>query len=94
MKLQQIPIGTFLRKKKLSEYGFLSEATGSGDIDVSSLADEGIIPLMIDEDMQCAGEIYKMSFSDKGNTLTFFENKWLPLPYFFKRSETKFNLVH
>lgn len=80
----------FFKKKKLSEYGFLSEATGSGDIDVSSLADEGIIPLMIDEDMQCAGEIYKMSFSDKGNTLTFFENKWLPLPYFFKRSETKF----
>ena len=80
----------FFKKKKLFDNGFLSEATGSGDIDVSSLAEEGIIPLMIDEEMQCTGEIYKMTFSDKGNTLDFFENKWLPLPYFFKRSETKF----
>ena len=80
----------FFKKKKLFDNGFLSEATGCGDIDVSSLAEEGIIPLMIDEEMQCTGEIYKMTFSDKANTLDFFENKWLPLPYFFKRSKTKF----
>lgn len=80
----------FYKKKSLFEKGFLKEATGDGDIDVCSLADEGIHPLMIDEEMQCAGEIYKMNFSDKTNTLASFENKWLPLPYFFKRSETKF----
>lgn len=93
MKLQQIPIGTFLRKK-LSEYGFLSEATGSGDIDVSSLADEGIIPLMIDEDMQCAGEIYKMSFSDKGNTLTFLKTSGCHCHTSSNVVKPNLNLVH
>ncbi len=80
----------FYKKKSLFDNGYLKEATGNGDIDVSSLSDEGINPLMIDEEMQCGGEIYKMNFSDKNNTLSLFENKWLPLPYFFKRSETKF----
>ncbi len=80
----------FYKKKSLFENGFLKEATGNNDIDVSSLADEGIIPLMVDEEMQCAGEIYKMNFSDKANTLASFENKWLPIPYFFKHSETRF----
>ena len=80
----------FYKKKSLFENGFLKEADGNGDIDVSSLSDEGIKPLMIDDEMQCSGEIYKMSFSDRNNTLSLFENRWLPIPYFFKRSETKF----
>ena len=80
----------FYKKKALFENGFLVEATGNGDIDINLLSEEGIEPLMIDDEMQSSGEIYKMSFSDKNNTLSFFENRWLPLPYFFKRSETKF----
>lgn len=80
----------FYKKKDLFVNGYLKEAIGQGDIDVSALKDEGISPLMIDEEMQCSGEIFKMSFSDKNNTLICFENKWLPIPYFFKRSETKF----
>lgn len=79
----------FYKKKSLFENGYLKEATGNGDIDVSSLSEEGIEPLMIDDEMQCTGEIYKMNFYDKNNTLAHFENRWLPLPYFFKRSETK-----
>ena len=80
----------FYKKKELFENGFLKEATGEGDIDVSALSDEGIKPLMIDEEMQCSGDIFKMSFLDKNNTLSSFENKWLPIPYFFKRSEIRF----
>lgn len=80
----------FYKKYDLFKNGYLKEATGEGDIDVSALSDEGIRPLMIDEDMQTVGEIFKMNFTDKSNTLSFFENHWLPIPYFFKRSETKF----
>lgn len=80
----------FFKKIELFKNGYLKEATGEGDIDIVALNDEGIRPLLIDDDMQTVGEIYKMNFTDKNNTLVSFENKWLPIPYFFKRSETKF----
>lgn len=80
----------FYKKHELFKNGYLKEATGEDDIAVSALSDEGIRPLMIDEDMQTVGEIFKMDFTDKNNTLACFENHWLPIPYFFKRSETKF----
>lgn len=80
----------FYKKKELFDNGFLKEATGNGDIDVSALYDEGIRPVMIDDQMHCSGEIFKMSFGDRNNTLSKFENKWLPIPYFFKRSEKRF----
>ena len=80
----------FYKKLELFKNGYLKEATGEGDIDVSALSDEGIRPIMIDEEMQTVGEIFKMNFTDKHNTLSYFENQWLPIPYFFKRSETKF----
>lgn len=40
--------------------------------------------------MQATGNIFKLSFVDKSNVLSKFENKWLPIPYFYHRSETKF----
>ena len=83
----------FYKKKDLFENGYLKNATGNGDIDVSDLNDDGIKPLRIDEEM-CAGvdgEIFKMNFTDRNNTLSAFENKWLPIPYFLKRGETRFN---
>ena len=52
----------FYKKKELFDNGFLKEATGNGDIDVSALYDEGIRPIMIDDQMHCSGEIFKMSF--------------------------------
>lgn len=80
----------FYKKKELFENGFLKEATGNGDIDVNALHEEGINPIMIDDQMQYSGEIFKMNFSDRNNTLSKFEDKWLPIPYFFKRSEKRF----
>lgn len=80
----------FYKKLELFKNGYLKEATGECDMDISALSDEGIRPLMIDDDMQVVGEIFKMNFHDRNNTLAFFENHWLPIPYFFKRSETKF----
>lgn len=80
----------FYRKKELFDNGYLADSTGEGDIDVSSLSEEGINPIMIDDDMQQGGEVFRMNFADKNNMLAAFENQWLPLPYFFKRSETRF----
>lgn len=80
----------FYKKKDLFVNGYLKEATGNGDIDVSALNDEGIHPIQTDDEEPIKGEIFKMNFSDKNNNLSAFENKWLPIPYFFKRSATKF----
>lgn len=82
----------FYKKHDLFINGYLAQATGSGDIDVSDLEGDGIKPLQIDDEM-CGGvpgEIFKMNFTDRNNTLEAFENQWLPLPYFLKRSETRF----
>lgn len=31
-----------------------------------------------------------MTFTDRDNKLSLFENVWLPIPYFFKRTEKRF----
>jgi hypothetical protein len=83
----------FYKKKDLFEGGYLTNANGNGGIDVSSLNDEGIKPLKIDDQMQLGvpGDIFRMNFTDRENTLASFENKWLPIPYFLKRTETRFD---
>ncbi len=80
----------FYKKKELYDNGYLKEATGNGDIDISALNDEGIHPIQTDDNEPIKGEVFKMNFADKANTLSAFENKWLPIPYFFRRSATKF----
>ncbi len=80
----------YYNKYELSDGGFLNDLTI--DIDPSEVRSSGIFPLMIDDEM-CAGvkgEIYKLTFSDKQNKFEAFENKWLPAPYFFKRTEKRF----
>jgi hypothetical protein len=37
------------------------------------------------------GDIFSMTFSDRDNKLSMFENVWLPVPYFFKRTPKRFN---
>ena len=78
------------KKKVLHDYGYLSEVFEDGYEMVSSLSEEQILPVCIDDEMKTDGEVFKMTFADKNNTLKAFENKWLPIPYFFRRTETKF----
>lgn len=56
------------------------------------MRNDGINPLKIDDEMcnGVRGELYKLTFSDKHNALKNFENKWIPIPYFFKRTEKRF----
>ena len=78
------------RKKDLFEGGYLIESTGRGDIDPAQLHDDCIEPLQSNGEMQVDGELLKMTFSDRSNQLSKLENKWLPLPYFFKLSQRAF----
>lgn len=80
----------YYQKQALFRGGYLSDSVT--DIDVAELRADGILPLRID-DMNCTGvegEIFSMTFADRHNKLACFENVWLPIPYFFKRTEKRF----
>ena len=80
----------YYNKLELFEGGYLSEQ--NAELDPSELRAAGITPLMVDDDIceGVKGELYKLTFSDKHNKLEAFENKWLPAPYFFRRTEKRF----
>lgn len=83
---------SFYKKKELYDGGFFAES--QSDFTESDLRAKNIFPLRRDDEMMpgVRGEIYKITFSDKrNNTLEQFENVWLPLPYFQKRTEKRFN---
>ena len=76
----------FYEKQKLYHGGYLADDTL--EILPDDLKDDDIHPLRI-EDQNCPGvkgDIFSMTFQDKHNTLSSFENVWLPIPYFLKRT--------
>lgn len=80
----------FYDKHELFDGGYLNDPTI--EYDPIELRNDGINPLRIDDEMcnGIRGEIYKLTFSDKHNAMKSFENKWIPIPYFFKRTEKRF----
>ena len=85
----------YYNKQKLYKGGYLNDPTI--EIDVNDLKNDGILPLRVD-DVNCTGvkgDIFNMTFSDRDNKLSCFENVWLPIPYFFKKSNfwQKFNYI-
>lgn len=80
----------FYDKHELFDGGYLNDPTI--EYDPLELRNDGINPLRIDDDMcdGVRGELYKLTFSDKHNAFKSFENKWIPIPYFFKRTEKRF----
>lgn len=76
----------YYRKADLIKGGHLPEP------DLDTIREEGIKPLMIDDEIcpSVEGDIFSLTFADKQNTLPAFENQWLPVPYFFKRTKTRF----
>ena len=83
---------TFYKKKELYDGGFFAES--QSDFTEGDLRAKQIFPLCRDNEMSpgVSGEIYKLTFSDtRNNTLQAFENVWLPLPYFHKRTAKRFN---
>lgn len=83
----------YYSKNELKEKGYLTSTNIANEYEYSDLKDDGILPIA-GEDGQMIdgvkGELFKMTFSDKHNTLGKYENVWLPAPYFFKRTEKKF----
>lgn len=80
----------YYKKHTLYKGGYLADPTLV--LDPSELKSDGISPLRVD-DVNCPGvkgEIFNMTFGDRDNKLACFENVWLPIPYFFKRTEKKF----
>ncbi len=81
----------YYEKHKLYLNGYLADSTIS--FTPSDLKNDGIMPLSIDDE-KCDGvdgEIYNLTFSDRNNKLSCFENVWLPLPYFFKRTAKRYD---
>ncbi|MBQ6277836.1 MAG: virulence factor SrfB [Bacteroidales bacterium] len=81
----------YYRKKDLFDKGYL--VPGGSSFTFEQLKSEGIFPIRIDDKMQdgVSGIIYKMSMSDRNFELASFENTWMPIPYFFKRTEKKYS---
>lgn len=80
----------YYNKQQLHKGGYLSDPTIQ--IDINDLKNDAIFPLRIGSD-NCSGvkgDIFCMTFSDKDNKLSMFENVWIPLPYFFKRTPKRF----
>lgn len=80
----------FYDKRELFDAGYLNDPTI--EYDPVELRNDGVKPLRIDDDMcdSVRGELYKLTFSDKHNAMKCFENRWIPIPYFFKRTEKRF----
>lgn len=81
----------YYNKKELWKGGYLAEAVEN--IDPHDLREDGITPLRIDDENQSGvkGEIFSINFSSRVNRLDAFENVWLPVPYFSKKTEKQFN---
>lgn len=80
----------YYNKQKLYTGGYLADPTI--EIDVNELKNDGITPLRIDDE-NCPGvrgDIFNITFTDRDCKLSAFENVWLPLPYFFKRTPKRF----
>ncbi len=62
-------------------------------LDIAQLQHDGIMPLKKDDELcpGVSGEIYNLTFNDRENKFRSFEGQWLPAPYFFKRTEKRFD---
>lgn len=80
----------YYNKRKLNDAGYLCDPTI--EIDVDDLRNDGILPLRIDDEncQGVKGDIFSMTFSDRNNKFSSLVGAWLPVPYFFKRTPSRF----
>ena len=81
---------SYYKKKDLFINGYLCDP--NVEMSVEGLKEDGILPIKIDDDFAegVTGDIFKMNFQDKQNRISSFENQWIPLPYFLKKTEKRF----
>lgn len=63
-------------------------------ISISLLKSNGINPVAIEGEEQENGKIYKIDFGQAKETLSKFENKWLPIPYFYQRKKQNGDVIY
>lgn len=82
----------YVKKYDLYNAGFLSADTSITKLKWDEVSAEGIKPLKMDADMceGVRGNIFRMNFSDRNCKLSFFENVWLPIPYFLVNAKNRF----
>ena len=82
----------YVKKYDLYNAGFLSADTSITKLNWDEVSAEGIKPLKMDADMceGVRGNIFRMNFSDRNCKLSFFENVWLPIPYFLVNAKNRF----
>ncbi len=56
-------------------------------ISISLLKKNGISPVAVEGEEQENGKIYKIDLEQAFETIRSFENKWLPIPYFYQRKK-------
>lgn len=80
----------YYQKSELIKKGYLINP--DSEINIDDLKEDGIFPLQINDDLcyGVSGEIFKLSFASKDNIISRFENQWIPLPYFCKRNQKRF----
>ncbi len=81
----------YYKKKELHTNGYLGSDV---EITVKDLYADGITPLAVGDTELPAGqgELFSMTFRDRQNKFfDCFENVWLPLPYFFKKTPKRFD---
>ncbi|MGN0028945.1 MAG: virulence factor SrfB [Marinilabiliaceae bacterium] len=83
----------YYTKKDLFKGGYLNDP--SIEFSESDLKDDGILPLRVDDvNMDGVdGCFFPMGFADRNCKIKAFENVWLPVPYFTKRTERKFDFA-
>lgn len=80
----------FYERRPLFKEGYLADPTVP--IDPAELKADGIMPLRIGDEMcsGVSGEVFSLTFNDRDNRMSCFEDVWIPLPYFFKRTALRF----
>lgn len=80
----------YYSKKDLRNGGYSGNI--SQDFSYDELKEDGIFPIANEDKILDGydGEIFKMTFDDRQNTLEKFTNVWLPAPFFYKRTPKLF----
>lgn len=78
----------YYNKKELIDKGYLTAFETRHKVNPDEVREDGLVhPLAANAegDDYLLDEIFSMSFDDSQNKLSFYENKWIPLPYFRRR---------
>lgn len=78
----------YYNKKELIDKGYLTAFETRHQVNPDEVREDGLVhPLAANAegDDYLLDEIFSMSFDDSQNKLSFYENKWIPLPYFRRR---------